>query len=205
DFRADLADDEIEASDGLSLYVHVPFCDSLCHFCACNKLITPDHTRAAGYLDTIEREIEAVRAATRVPRAATQLHWGGGTPTWLAPDEIQRLFRSLSEAFPLRAAAEISIEVDPRVTTREHVDVLAECGFNRISMGVQDFDPRVQQGIRRVQGGAGRGGLAECARRAAFESVTFALIYGLPSQPPATFDRTLDQLFAIGPDRIALY
>src|SRR3989449_10142888 len=126
DFRADLADDEIEASDGLSLYVHVPFCDSLCHFCACNKLITPDHTRAAGYLDTIEREIEAVRAATRGPRAATQLPWGGGTPPRLAPAGIQPLFRALTEAVPLRADAEISIEVDPRVTTSEHIEVLAE-------------------------------------------------------------------------------
>jgi oxygen-independent coproporphyrinogen-3 oxidase len=205
DFRADLADDEIEASDGLSLYVHVPYCDSLCHFCACNKLTTAEHTRAAGYLDTIEREIEAVRAATRVPRAATQLHWGGGTPTWLAPDEIQRLFRSLSEAFPLRADAEISIEVDPRVTTREHVDALAECGFNRISMGVQDFDPRVQEAIHRIQPAADTARLVEWSRHAGFESVNFDLIYGLPYQTPASFERTLDQLFAIGPDRIALY
>ncbi len=205
DYRADLADDEIEASDGLSLYVHVPFCDSLCHFCACNKLITADHTRAAGFLDTIEREIEAVRAATRVPRAATQLHWGGGTPTWLAPAEIVRLFRSLTEAFPLRTDAEISIEVDPRVTTHEHIDALAECGFNRISMGVQDFDPRVQQAIHRIQPAADTARLVDWSRRAGFESVNFDLIYGLPYQTPESFGRTLDQLFAIGPDRIALY
>src|SRR4029453_6544768 len=153
----------------------------------------------------MERETEAVRAATRVPRAATQLHWGGGTPTWLAPDEIQRLFRSLTEAFPLRADAEISIEVDPRVTTREHIDALAECGFNRISMGVQDFDPRVQQAIHRIQPAAQTAQLGEGSRRAGFESVNFDLIYGLPYQTPATFERTLDQLFAIGPDRIALY
>jgi len=205
EFRADLADDEIEASDGLSLYVHVPFCDTLCHFCACNKLITSDHARAAGYLETIEREIEAVRAATRVPRAATQLHWGGGTPTWLSPAEIQRLFRSLTEAFPLRADAEIGIEVDPRVTTREHVDMLAECGFNRISMGVQDFDPRVQEAVHRIQPVADTARLVEWSRRAGFESVNFDLIYGLPYQTPASFEPTLDQLFAIGPDRIALY
>jgi oxygen-independent coproporphyrinogen III oxidase len=205
DYRADLADDEIEASDGLSLYVHVPFCDALCHFCACNKVITPDHSRAAGFLDTIEREIEAVRAATRVPRAATQLHWGGGTPTWLAPAEIQRLFRALAEAFPLRTDAEISVEVDPRVTTREHVETLTECGFNRISMGVQDFDPRVQQAIHRIQPAADTARLVEWSRRAGFESVNFDLIYGLPYQTVASFERTLDQLFAIGPDRIALY
>jgi oxygen-independent coproporphyrinogen III oxidase len=205
DYRADLADDQIEASDGLSLYVHVPFCDSLCHFCACNKVITTDHARAIGYLDTIEREIEAVRAATRVPRAATQLHWGGGTPTWLAPAEIKRLFRALTEAFPMRADAEISIEVDPRVTTHEHVEALAECGFNRISMGVQDFDSRVQEAIHRIQPVAETARLVEWARRAGFESVNFDLIYGLPYQTVASFERTLDQLFAIGPDRIALY
>jgi oxygen-independent coproporphyrinogen-3 oxidase len=205
EYRADLADDEIEASDGLSLYVHVPFCDSLCHFCACNKLITTDHARAIGYLDTIEREIEAVRAATRVPRAATQMHWGGGTPTWLAPAEIQRLFRALTEAFPMRADAEIGVEVDPRVTTSEHVAALAECGFNRISMGVQDFDSRVQEAIHRIQPVAETARLVEWARRAGFESVNFDLIYGLPYQTVASFERTLDQLFAIGPDRIALY
>jgi len=205
DFRADLADGDIEASDGLSLYVHVPFCDSLCHFCACNKVITTDHSRAAGFLDTIEREIEAVRAATRVPRAATQLHWGGGTPTWLDPGQMQRLFRAVTDAFPLRQDAEISIEVDPRVTTREHVEALAACGFNRISMGVQDFDPRVQQAVHRIQPAADTARLVDWSRGVGFESVNFDLIYGLPYQSAASFERTLDQLFAIGPDRIALY
>jgi oxygen-independent coproporphyrinogen-3 oxidase len=205
DFRADLGDGDVEASDGLSLYVHVPFCDSLCHFCACNKVITRDHGRAAGFLDVVEREIEAVRSAVRVPRAATQLHWGGGTPTWLAPAETRRLFAMLQRAFPLRDDAEVSIEVDPRVTTREHVDVLGECGFNRISMGVQDFEPRVQQAIHRIQPADDTARLVEWSRDAGFESVNFDLIYGLPYQSVASFERTLDALFAIGPDRIALY
>ena len=205
DFRADLADGEIEASDGLSLYVHVPFCDSLCHFCACNKVITRDHGRAGAFLDTIEREIDAVRAATRVPRVATQLHWGGGTPTWLAPDEVARLFRALTDSFPAREDAEVSVEVDPRVTTREHVAALAECGFNRISMGVQDFEPRVQEAIHRIQPAAETQQLVEWSRDAGFESVNFDLIYGLPYQSVASFQRTLDRLFEIGPDRIALY
>jgi oxygen-independent coproporphyrinogen-3 oxidase len=205
DFRSDLANAEIDSSDGLSLYVHVPFCDSLCHFCACNKVITRDHARAASYLDTIEREIDAVRAATRVPRAATQVHWGGGTPTWLSPDECVRLFRALTDAFPARDDAEVSIEVDPRVTTQEHVVALAECGFNRISMGVQDFEPRVQEAIHRVQPAADTERLVRWSRDAGFESVNFDLIYGLPYQNAQSFERTLDALFEIGPDRIALY
>lgn len=205
DFRAHLADGEVEAGDGLSLYVHVPFCESLCHFCACNKVITRDHSRARGYLDTIEAEIEAVREAMRVPRAATQIHWGGGTPTWLEPDEMRRLFRALSDHFPVREGAEVSIEVDPRVTTPEHVAALAECGFNRISLGVQDFDERVQQAVHRIQPADDTARLVEWSRDAGFDSVNFDLIYGLPYQTVESFDRTLDALFAIGPDRIALY
>jgi oxygen-independent coproporphyrinogen-3 oxidase len=205
DFRSDLGDGGVEAGDGLSLYAHVPFCESLCHFCACNRVITRDHGRAAGYLDAIEREVAAVARATRVPRVATQLHWGGGTPTWLRPEEMTRLFRALTGAFPLREGAEVSIEVDPRVTTAAHVEALAECGFNRISMGVQDFEPRVQEAVHRIQPAAQTAGLVDLARRAGFESVNFDLIYGLPYQTVESFERTLDTLFSIGPDRIALY
>jgi oxygen-independent coproporphyrinogen-3 oxidase len=205
DYREDLADKDAEASDGVSLYVHVPFCESLCHFCACNKLITRDHARAGPYLDTIAREIDAVRGALRVPRRATQLHWGGGTPTWLAPAEIRRLHSALVDAFPLTATAEVSIEVDPRVTTREHVETLADCGFNRISMGVQDFEPAVQRAIHRDQPPDVTARLVSWSRGAGFESVNFDLIYGLPYQTLDSFSRTLDTLFALGPDRIALY
>ncbi|MDH3521045.1 MAG: oxygen-independent coproporphyrinogen III oxidase [Myxococcales bacterium] len=205
DFRSDLAQADADASDGLSLYVHVPFCESLCHYCACNKLITKDHARAAGYLDAVEREVAAVRKALRVPRMATQLHWGGGTPTWLAPQEVRRLARILTEAFPLRENAEVSIEVDPRVTTEAHVEALVDSGFNRISMGVQDFDARVQQAVHRIQPAEDTAALVALCRKAGFESVNFDLIYGLPYQTVASFERTLDILFEIGPDRIALY
>jgi oxygen-independent coproporphyrinogen-3 oxidase len=204
-YRDDLAHGDAEASDGLSLYVHVPFCESLCHYCACNKLITKDHSRAGVYLDAVEREIGAVREALRVPRTATQVHWGGGTPTWLAPGEIRRLFGALNDAFPVRSGAEISIEVDPRVTDEAHLEALAECGFNRISMGVQDFDPRVQEAVHRIQTPAETGRLVAAARQAGFESVNFDLIYGLPYQNVESFERTLEEVFAIGPDRIALY
>jgi oxygen-independent coproporphyrinogen-3 oxidase len=205
DYRDDLANEEVESSDGLSLYVHVPFCESLCHYCACNKLITKDHSRAPAYLDGIAREVAAVREAVRVPRTATQIHWGGGTPTWLAPGEIGRLFHTLTDAFPARADAEISIEVDPRVTNQAHLEALAECGFQRISMGVQDFDPRVQEAVHRIQTPQQTAELVESARDAGFESVNFDLIYGLPYQTIESFERTLDTVFAIGPDRIALY
>ena len=205
DYRADLADKDAEASDGLSLYVHVPFCESLCHFCACNKLITREHGRAGPYLDAICREIAAVRSALRVPRRATQLHWGGGTPTWLAPAEIRRLHAALVDAFPLTATAEVSIEVDPRVTTREHVETLADCGFRRISLGVQDFEPAVQRAVHRDQPADVTARLVAWSRNAGFDSVNFDLIYGLPYQTVESFSRTLDTLFAMGPDRIALY
>jgi oxygen-independent coproporphyrinogen-3 oxidase len=205
DFAADLGHEDVDSSDGLSLYVHVPFCQSLCHFCACNKQITRDHGKAGHYLDAIAREVEGVRDAVRVPRVATQLHWGGGTPTWLSPEEVTRLHGILAGAFPLREGAEVSIEVDPRVTTQEHVAALAECGFNRISMGVQDFDPAVQEAVRRIQPAALTAQLVERARKAGFEGVNFDLIYGLPYQTVESFEHTLDTLFEIGPDRIALY
>jgi oxygen-independent coproporphyrinogen-3 oxidase len=205
EYREDLADEDVESSDGLSLYVHVPYCESLCHFCACNKVITRDHARAGPYLDAIEREIGAVREAVRVPRTATQVHWGGGTPTWLSPDEIVRLSGALAQAFPLREDAEVGVEVDPRVTTEAHLEALVGSGFNRISMGVQDFDPRVQEAVHRIQPPELTGRLVTAARDAGFESVNFDLIYGLPYQTLESFERTLDRVFAIGPDRIALY
>jgi oxygen-independent coproporphyrinogen-3 oxidase len=204
-FREDLGRLDARAADGLSLYVHVPFCRSLCHFCACNRVITRKQELPARYLDVIEREIAAVREAMRVPRGGTQLHWGGGTPTHLAPKQLRRLFHAVSDAFPLREGAEISIEVDPRVTTEAHLDTLRECGMNRISMGVQDFDPRVQEAIHRVQTLEQTAALVDLARRGGFESVSFDLIYGLPFQTVDSFARSVDTTLAIGPDRVALY
>jgi oxygen-independent coproporphyrinogen-3 oxidase len=204
-FRDELGRTDADPDDGLSLYVHVPFCRSLCHFCACNKVITRDHGRIVRYLDVIEREIAAVRGAVGVARSATQHHWGGGTPTYLTPEEVTRLFRAVSTAFPMRPGAEISIEVDPRVTTREHVAALAECGFNRMSMGVQDFDERVQEAIHRIQPPDETARLVGWARESGFLSVGFDLIYGLPYQTEETFARTLDRVLEVGPDRIALY
>ena len=190
---------------GVSLYVHVPFCRSLCHFCACNRVITRDEALPARWLDAIEREVGTVREAIPREPGAMQLHWGGGTPTHLTPGQIRRLFRSLADAFPLGGGAEVSIEVDPRVTTDAHLEALRECGFRRMSLGVQDFDPRVQEAIHRSQPVELTAALTERARRAGFESVGFDLISGLPFQTEDSFERTLATVLALAPDRIALY
>jgi oxygen-independent coproporphyrinogen-3 oxidase len=202
DLRASMGRGDGEA---LSLYVHVPFCRSLCHFCACNRVITHDVAPPLRYLDTLEREIDAVRGAMSGSRALAQLHLGGGTPTHLEPDQLRRLFRAVVGAWPLEAGAEVSIEADPRVTRPEHVEVLAECGFNRISLGVQDFDPKVQSAIHRVQPVEITADLTERVRRAGFASVGYDLIYGLPFQTEASFANTLDTVLALVPDRVALY
>jgi oxygen-independent coproporphyrinogen-3 oxidase len=189
----------------LSLYVHVPFCRSLCHFCACNRIITRDAALPEQYLDTLAREIDAVRAALPAAPALEQLHWGGGTPTHLDPGQIRRLHARLLAAFPIQPGAEQSLEADPRVTGEAQLDALRECGFERLSLGVQDFDPRVQQAIHRVQGVGDTARLVERARERGFTSVAFDLIYGLPFQSVASVLRTLDEVVAIAPDRIALY
>ncbi|HEY8156190.1 MAG TPA: oxygen-independent coproporphyrinogen III oxidase [Myxococcota bacterium] len=203
--RAELAREDASPRDGLALYVHVPFCESLCHFCACNKVITRKHQPAIQFLEAVRREIATVREALRAPRAATQQHWGGGTPTFLSPEQLTQLHRSVTQAFPMQKDAEVSIEVDPRVTTQEQVAALAECGFNRISMGVQDFDRRVQQAIHREQSVEQTGRLVEWSRAAGFQSVNFDLIYGLPYQTEATFAETLARVLELAPDRLALY
>jgi oxygen-independent coproporphyrinogen-3 oxidase len=205
DFRRDLSRDDAQPGDGLSIYVHVPFCRSLCHFCACNRVITRNEALPVQFLETIEREVDTVREAVGAPRPVTQVHWGGGTPTHLTPEQVTRLHAAVTARFPVAEGAEISIEVDPRVTTPEHVGALREAGFNRISMGVQDFEPRVQEAIHRIQPLDDTAALVDRCRQAGFESVNFDLIYGLPYQSEATFTRTLEKVIALRPDRLALY
>jgi len=201
--RGDLA--RLAPGSEISLYAHVPFCASLCHFCACNRVITRRPEPAARWLDAIRREIDLVRGALRGAPRVVQRHWGGGTPTHLTPEQIRTLHDALDDAFPRAPDAEVSIEVDPRVTSEAHVETLRACGFTRLSLGVQDFDPRVQAAIHRVQGVELTAALVERARRAGFASVGFDLIYGLPFQGVASIERTLDHVIAIAPDRIALY
>lgn len=204
-FRADLSALATRPGDPLALYAHVPFCRSLCHFCACNRIITQREALPIAYLDAVEREIATVREAAGCARPVTQLHWGGGTPTHLTPPQIERLHGALCEAFPLAPDAECSIEVDPRVTSVEQLECLAQLGFRRLSLGVQDFDPRVQAAVHRVQSVEDTAALVEAARNAGFDAIAFDLIYGLPFQSEASMARTLDHVLAIGPDRVALY
>lgn len=189
----------------LAVYVHVPFCRSLCHFCACNRVITRKAEPPARYLDAIEREIARVRESFGAEPRVVQHHWGGGTPTHLEPAQIRRLFASVNAGFPAAPGAEISLEVDPRVTSDAHVAALAECGFNRISLGVQDFEPRVQAAIHREQSPELTARLVARARASGFASVNLDLIYGLPFQTLESFEHTLERVLEIAPDRIALY
>jgi oxygen-independent coproporphyrinogen-3 oxidase len=204
DFAADLR--ALGASgDPLSVYVHVPFCRSLCHFCACNRMITRDARLPERYLDAIAREVAAVREAVGAAPRLLQHHWGGGTPTHLTPAQIARLFHCVNDAFPAQPGAELSLEIDPRVTTREQLETLRASGFSRISLGVQDFDARVQRAIHREQSVALTAGIVEDARTLGFAGVSFDLIYGLPFQTRESFAATLGEVIAIAPERIALY
>jgi len=189
----------------LSLYVHIPFCESVCYYCACNKVITKHHERAGEYLDALEREIALVTKPLRSRQAVSQLHFGGGSPTFLSDAELSRLMASLRHAFALNADAEISIEVDPRTVTPQRLAHLRTLGFNRVSFGVQDFDAHVQQAVHRVQSFESVRELVHSARALGFQSINADLIYGLPRQTPQSFARTVAQIGELRPDRIALY
>ncbi len=189
----------------LSVYVHVPFCESLCYYCACNKIVTKHHERAAGYLKLLDAEIALWTSALGGRPAVTQLHLGGGTPTFLSDAEMSQLVERLREAFDWRPGIEASIEIDPRTVTRERLAHLKQLGFNRISYGVQDFDARVQQAVHRVQPFEQVEQLMRDARELGFASINVDLICGLPLQTKTSFARTLEQVAQLRPDRIALY
>ena len=197
--------DENGSATPLSIYVHVPFCESVCYYCACNKVITKHHERAAPYLDALALEIDRIVEAIGAQRSVAQLHLGGGSPTFLSDAEISSLMRKLRRAFFLLPDAEVSIEVDPRTVTADRLAHLRAEGFNRISFGVQDFDPDVQQAVHRVQPFESVRDLMREARALGFSSINADLIYGLPRQTPASFARTLAQVSELRPDRIALY
>jgi oxygen-independent coproporphyrinogen-3 oxidase len=189
----------------LSLYLHVPFCESLCYYCACNKIITRHHERAAEYLRYLGREVDLLTRHLGTGQAVSQLHLGGGTPTFLSDGELRELMAMLRRSFSLAPGGEYSIEVDPRTVDATRLATLAELGFNRLSFGVQDFDPAVQKAVHRIQPAEQVFALVEAARGLGFESVNVDLIYGLPQQTPESFDRTLAQVAQLRPDRIALY
>jgi oxygen-independent coproporphyrinogen-3 oxidase len=189
----------------LSLYVHIPFCESLCYYCACNKIITKHHERGAEYLHYLEREVDLNIAHLGPGQVVSQLHLGGGSPTFLSDAELAQLMAMLRRNFQLAPGGEYSVEIDPRTVTRERLAHLAELGFNRLSFGVQDFEPAVQKAVHRIQPAEQVFDLVAAARELGFESVNADLIYGLPMQTPETFERTLEKITQLRPDRIALY
>jgi oxygen-independent coproporphyrinogen III oxidase len=212
-WREDFGPDDFEAycaradarGTSVSLYMHLPFCESLCLFCACNVSIQKDKSVTVPYLAALKREIDHVGRMVSRNRPVVQFHWGGGTPTYLTPAQMEDLFAYTRGRFSLANDAEIGIEVDPRVTSTEHLVTLARLGFNRLSMGVQDFHPKVQETVHRVQPYEMTRDLIACARELGFQSISVDLIYGLPYQTPSTFARTIDQVLAISPDRIAMF
>ncbi len=189
----------------LSLYAHIPFCSSRCSFCACTVLITRNPRVSEKYLGYLLREIDLVAPLLGDRRRVAQLHWGGGTPTYLDLDQIRRLFTKFREHFLLLPDAEVALEVDPRVTSTEQMGLLRLLGFNRISMGLQDLDAEVQQAIHRIQPLEMTSSLVATARRLGFHSVNIDLVYGLPRQTEEGFVRTVEEVIRIRPDRLAVY
>ena len=189
----------------LSVYVHIPFCESVCYYCACNKVVTRHHERAAEYLDALETEVALIEASAGPAQAVSQLHFGGGSPTFLSDDELARVVAALRRAFAVGDETEMSIEVDPRTVTPLRLAHFRALGFNRLSFGVQDFDPDVQQAVHRVQSFESVRELMRAARALGYVSINADLIYGLPRQTPQSFARTVAQIGELRPDRIALY
>jgi len=189
----------------LSLYVHIPFCNTICYYCACNKIITKDHGRSAKYLKYLGKELAMQAAALEGTHEVVQLHWGGGTPTFLSQDEMGRLMDMIREHFRLIPNGEYSIEVDPRKVDVETVALLGELGFNRMSVGVQDFDPLVQKAVNRIQSMEETQRVIEAARANGFKSVSVDLIYGLPKQNVISFNHTLEEVIRLSPDRLSIY
>jgi len=193
--------------DPLSLYFHLPFCPNICYYCGCNKIITKDHGRSAKYIKYLAKEmnmvVKAMGAQARLP--VTQLHWGGGTPTFLSHDEMIELMHHTREHFELLPGGEYSIEIDPRRVTEADIALLAQLGFNRISLGVQDFNLAVQEAVHRIQTIEETRAVIDWSRKYGFTSCSVDLIYGLPKQTPETFKETVEAVLLMNPDRLSVY
>ena len=189
----------------LSLYVHLPFCESLCLYCGCNVVISKNHRVADPYLLSLFQEIDWMSEQTAVGRKVEQVHWGGGTPTYITTAQLEELFNRIAKRFTIAEDAEIGIEIDPRATSREQCRALRNLGFNRISLGIQDFDPLVQKTIRRIQPFEMTKALFDYCRELGFESINIDLIYGLPHQTAESFGDTVDKIIQMSPDRIAVF
>lgn len=189
----------------LSLYVHVPFCSDVCYYCGCNKIVTRDHGRAAEYLDVVAREMDLVKAHLTGDAEIEQLHFGGGSPTFLDNAELERVMGEITSRFALKAGGEFSIEVDPRSCPADKIVKLHELGLNRMSLGVQDLNEDVQKAVNRIQPYGLVKDTLDAARANGFGSINMDLIYGLPLQTGASFAKTIEQVIELSPDRIALY
>lgn len=189
----------------LSLYYHLPFCDTLCYFCGCNMIITRNRDRIKEYIKYLKNEIDLLRTYIATGRKVAQLHWGGGTPTHLNPDEITDLISFINESFEIKTDAEQGCEIDPRGLTKEHLSALRNGGFNRISMGVQDFNFDVQKAVNRVQPEEMTRQVVSWIRELGFQSINLDLMYGLPFQTIESFEKTVDAMINISPDRIAVF
>ncbi|MCK5571738.1 MAG: oxygen-independent coproporphyrinogen III oxidase [Bacteroidetes bacterium] len=210
-FTAEDFRDEIEAtnapgvSSDLSLYLHFPFCDTLCYFCGCTMLVTRDRKRIEEYNQLIKQEIDLIAPRVARGRRVVQLHWGGGTPSHLSPDQIRDVAGHTVSSFQVSPDAEVSVEIDPRELTKDHLIALRESGFNRMSMGVQDFNQRVQEGVNRIQPEAMTSEVYGWARELGFQSINLDLIYGLPFQTVRGFEETVRKIIQYSPDRIAVF
>ena len=189
----------------LSIYLHIPFCDTLCYYCGCHMLASKKYDRAAEYLALLSKEISLMARLTSSKREVHQIHWGGGTPTFLVPADIRRLASTVYENFSVSSDAEISCEVDPRNLTWDHIAALSESGFNRVSLGVQDLDPRVQNSINRIQSESLVRNVYDWMRKKGFKSVNMDLMVGLPHQSVESFSITLDKVLSMAPDRLAIF
>lgn len=196
-----------ERGTALSLYFHIPFCDTICYYCGCNKIVTKNRSRAQPYLDAIYKEIEMQSSLFDSSRVVKQLHWGGGTPTFISHQQMIELMGNTQKRFTLLDddSGEYSIELDPREVTRSSVALLRELGFNRISLGVQDFNPKVQQAVNRIQSYEKTFDVIDAARKNNFHSISLDLIYGLPHQTVASFNETVDKILDLEPDRLSVF
>lgn len=205
DLERALTDDNGPAAGPLSLYFHLPFCETQCWYCGCNTVITLRRQSAADYLDVLAREVGQMAARLDRRRPVTQIHFGGGTPTFLPPDQLRRLGALIREHFTLATDCEYSVEIDPRRLTEDHIRALAEVGANRASVGVQDTDPRVQLAIHRLQPQSVNEQAFRWLRAHDFKSINVDLIYGLPLQTPDSFARTIDDVLTLAPDRLSVF
>ena len=198
-------DNENIADKDLSLYFHIPFCDTLCYFCGCNMMVTRNQDKIEQYLDYLEKEIQLLKKHIDNDRKVIQLHFGGGTPTHLSPDQLLRLGKIIHNHFDFKDDAEVGVEIDPRELTRDHMVALSEAGFNRCSMGIQDFDKKVQKTVNRIQTEDITWDAVRWAKELNFTSINLDLMYGLPFQNYDTYGKTIDTILSMNPDRLAVF